>query len=389
MKQKKISTYSTDDFILDDDFRKIVLGPDASKKIDELLDAYPGKKQDIALAAKIVRTLQVEGFHQEIERKRELWQQIIDKQRKTIRLTWLRYAASFLLLICLGSAAFYWANRMSTVETLTVADTPHSDAVLILSDGEKITISSRESKLQYSTDGTEVLVSDSAESRRKVSGMGNNQLIVPYGRSSFVTLSEGTKVWLNAGSRLVFPSRFTGDVREVSLEGEAYFEVASVNDQPFIVKTNAFQMRVYGTAFNVRAYDQDNEYNVVLVEGKVGMSTNTRRFTNEIFLAPYQKASLNKENKQLEVSNLENVEMYTAWMDGYLIFSDSEISNVLNRIARHYNIVIESRLPDNFERIYGKLDLKNDVDRVLNGIAFITQTKYEKTGDTYVFTENK
>ena len=101
-----------------------------------------------------------------------------------------------------------------------------------------------------------------------------NQVVVPFGKKSSIELADGTKVWLNAGSRMAFPDRFTGSRREIFLEGEAFFNVTPDKSMPFYVKTKEVVIRVLGTKFNVSAYEADNEVVTVLVEGTVSMREN-------------------------------------------------------------------------------------------------------------------
>lgn len=384
MNLEHFKTYTTDDFILDEDFREIVRNP-CSEQLTDLLKFFPEKQKDIDLAVQILRELQTKGFQQTEKRKEELWQQIIRKKNKRISMLYFRYAASIIMLIGIGSALFYLIGQKSIDEYVVVSSIPTDDALLILSDGKTIPINSEQSTVQYSSDGSGIIVNDSSGIALPVSGKEFNQLIVPYGKRSFITLSEGTKVWLNSGSRLVFPPVFKGKTREVVLEGEAFFDVTPNEDQPFFVKTDAFKMKVYGTKFNVQAYQQDKEYCIVLVEGKVSMNSTLDIQKKEIFLAPNQKSILAKGKDTFEISVVENAEVYTAWIDGYLTFINEDVSDLLKRVSRYYNVSIESELPEHMETIYGKLDLKDDLERVLDGIAFISKTKYEKQGNTYVF----
>lgn len=387
MNLEHFKTYTTDDFILDEDFREIVKNP-CSEQLTDLLKFFPEKKMDINLAVQILRELQTKEFQQTEKKKEELWQQIIRKKKKRISMLYFRYAASIIMLIGIGSALFYLIGQKSIDEVVVVNSIQTDDALLILSDGKTIPINSEQSTVQYSSDGSGIIVNDSSGIALPVSGSEFNQLIVPYGKRSFITLSEGTKVWLNSGSRLVFPPVFKGKTREVVLEGEAFFDVTPNKDQPFFVKTDAFKMKVYGTKFNVQAYQQDKEYCIVLVEGKVSMNSTMDKQKKEIFLAPNQKSILAKGEDTFEISVVENTEVYTAWIDGYLTFINEDVSDLLKRVSRYYNVSIESELPEKMETIYGKLDLKDDLERVLDGIAFISKTKYEKQGNKYVFMNN-
>ena len=118
------------------------------------------------------------------------------------------------------------------------------------------------------------------------------------------------------------------------------------------------------------------------------MNTKEGTGSSEVFLAPNQIATISKGNEIFDINNVESTTFYTAWVDGYLAFRDESVTNVLKRVSRYYNVPIETVLPDRVEKIYGKLDLKDDLKRVLDGIAFISKTKYEKQGEKYVFMNN-
>jgi len=376
---------STDDFILDEDFREIVRESGSNDRLKELLECFPEKQQEIDLAVKVIRGLHARKFQQSDKKKHELWQQIMHHQKRQTRRLFFRVAASLVLLIGFGSSVFYFTNTKQ-VEKNIVASVPQSNnATLILADGKKVSITSKQSTIRYSANGSGIMVNDTSAIEQPVSAEGLNEMIIPYGKHSYIMLSDGTGVWLNSGSRLVFPPVFRGNTREVFLEGEALFEVAKNREKPFYVKTDLFKMKVYGTKFNVQAYVHDNNYSIVLVEGKVSMNVNNGLPSEEIFLAPNQKATISKDKEKFEISFVENPDFDTAWVAGYLTFKNEEVPDLLKRVSRYYNVTIETNLPDNIEKIYGKLDLKDNLERVLDGIAFISKTKYEKVGDKYVF----
>jgi len=386
MNLEYFKTYTTDDLILDEDFREIVRESSSDNRLKELLENLPEKREEINLAVQILRGLHSKNIHQANKRKEELWQQILRQQKKRIRLPfYLKLAASFFLLIGIGSAVLYLTTYKQSEKIIVSNEPPSDDTRLILANGKTVSISSKQSKIQYSPDGSGIMVNDTSGIAQPVSDEEPNQMIVPYGKRSNIILSDGTRVWLNSGSKLVFPPAFKGKSREVILEGEAFFEVTRDAEKPFYVKTDAFRMKVYGTKFNVKAYQQDHAYNIVLVEGKVSMNLNEDLQAQEVFLAPSQKASISKGDEKFVITTVENTDAYTAWVNGYLTFTNEEVTDVLKRVSRYYNATIEIELPPNIEKIYGKLDLKDDLERVLDGIAFISKTKYKKLDNKYVF----
>jgi transmembrane sensor len=386
MNLENFKLYTADDFILDEEFRDIVRESDTTDQLKELLESLPEKRIEINLAIQVLHGLQVKKFQQPEQRKKELWQFIHQSQKSKVRFLYFRVAASLLLLLGIGSAIYYSALPKQVNKVVVAVHPVTVNATLILADGKKVSIGAKQSKVQYSADGSGILVNDSSKIAQSAEGDGLNQMIVPYGKRSFVMLAEGTKVWLNSGSMLVFPPVFKSNTREVYLEGEALFEVTKDKTKPFIVKTERFKTKVYGTRFNVQAYEQDEDYSVVLVEGKVGMNSNDQ--SPELFLAPNQKATLSKGQAAFEITTVENTSYYTAWVDGYLAFNNEAVPNVLKRVSRYYNVTIETELANDTEKIFGKLDLKDDLGRVMDGLAFISKTKYEKRGNKYVFMNN-
>lgn len=380
--------YTADDFILDDDFREMVSNAAPDERFDEFINSLPEKRAEILLAAKLIRNLKPGEFHQSEERKKELWQQIEKQQGRQKYLVFLRYAASVLLIAGLGSLGYFAVTNLKQQPLVAETGLPEKDALLILANGKTVSISSKQSTIQYSEDGSGIVVNDSSGVEQSFKDEALNQLIVPYGKRTYLVLSEGTKVWLNSGSKLVFPPAFKGKTREVVLVGEAMFDVSKDNSKPFIVKTDEFNLKVYGTKFDVQAYRQDNNYHVVLVEGKVSMNRVNDKLKSEVFLEPNQKATLVKGETDFEIANVDDIELYTAWVDGYLNFSNEQLDEILKRVARYYNVEIEVDNSVDSEAIYGKLDLKEDLERVLDGIAFISKTTYTKQGNKYIFKTN-
>jgi len=154
------------------------------------------------------------------------------------------------------------------------------------------------------------------------------------------TTADGTKIWLNSGSELIFPINFTGKEREVQLKGEAFFEVTENKEQPFIVKVNNLNIEVLGTSFNVVSYDNDSHAEIVLVQGKVALtSVKDGKVKDQGFLNPNQKADFDRVTLQL-VKEPVNVEKYIAWREGYLVFRDDSMDEVVKKLSRWFNVEI-------------------------------------------------
>lgn len=188
-----------------------------------------------------------------------------------------------------------------------------------------------------------------------------HEIVVPDGEKSALTLSDGTIMWINAGSKVRFPSAFNIESRDIWLDGEAYFEVARDKKRPFFVHTSNVDVKVYGTKFNLKAYDDEDVFEATLIEGLVSLETkdmlgSTRE---EVFLEPNRKAIyLKKKPENIErdivqavteplkprkiiISNPVKVESSISWREGKLEFNDETLENIAIKLERRYGVEIE------------------------------------------------
>ena len=211
---------------------------------------------------------------------------------------------------------------------------------------------------------------------------------VPYGKRFQVTLTDGTIVYLNSGSKLRYPATFTNkDKREVALEGEAYFNVNKNPERPFVVNTRSLQTQVFGTEFNVSAYADDTVCEVVLVEGKVGVKDFGKPLPNTddlIRLVPNQKAAKGHNGeKNITVSEVE-ASSYTLWRKGILHFQSDDIVTIIKKLERHFNLRITNNCAALDTRLFtGTFDIEN-VDEILGVIKTHTPFSYTKDGNIII-----
>ena len=378
------NTYSSEDFLMDGDFLEIVShGPSA---IENLKGHFPTRRAEISMAVEILNNIQQPEFLQSQEKKLKQWNNVLRGHKKTVRLKWFKYAGLILIIIGTGTLALLQFRQQPNIEKFAAITTAnYQDTELILAHGKHVGISVKQSNVKYSADGAGILVNDTTHMKQTIAEGSFNQLIVPNGKRSFIQLSDGTKVWINSGSRLVFLPVFKGNKREVFLEGEAYFEVEKDSKKPFYVRTDAYNVKVYGTRFDVQAYKLDNEYNTILLEGKVSLEMKQGTANpKEQFLLPNQKASLTDRKSDLLISEVANIDNYTAWKDGYLIFKNEPFPELLKRVSRYYNINILPNNQASIKRLSGKLDLKENPERVLDGLAVISKSRYSTQGNQYV-----
>nr|WP_319997678.1 FecR domain-containing protein [uncultured Draconibacterium sp.] len=167
---------------------------------------------------------------------------------------------------------------------------------------------------------------------------GTNKVEIEWGQMGKITLSDNTKVWLNAGTVLEYPNTFTPKERIVHLTGEAQFKVTHNDYKPFEVVTKAGIVKVYGTTFNVTAYDNDPDITVTLIEGKVAVE-NTKGQQLAI-LKPSEQIKINKLNGKTSIKNVDT-SFYTSWIDGKISLDETKLSDLAPILRRLYNVDIQ------------------------------------------------
>lgn len=212
-----------------------------------------------------------------------------------------------------------------------------------------------------------------------------NKLIVPYGKRSRIVLSDGTRVWLNSGSTLEFPSIFSEDTREVFLSGEMFIEVVPDKNKSFHVQTSGYEIKVHGTKFNVSSYSGALS-SVVLVEGNVSLRSDNEQ---EVFLSPEDRAVYSVSTGTFETRKVD-VHAFTSWKEGYLTFEDTPVTEALKQIGRYYNLSFN--LDDNVSfhglTCTGKIILSSNLDNVMKALTLISSTKYRKENKRiYIYKE--
>ena len=252
-------------------------------------------------------------------------------------------AASIAVLLIVTLFFFIREDKQVVSEKLVVSEIKpiQSKAMLVLSTGEQIQLTKSTQKIQEQ-DGS-VLKIDSvmgvqydALSTKRVEKPIYNKIVVPRGGEYFVTLSEGTKVWLDADSELEYPVFFSGDFREVKLKGNAYFCVTKKNDKPFVVRAGEFSLKVYGTEFNVNAYDLKN-IETVLVNGSIGFKANIS--TPERMMAPNELAVSDSRTGQSEIHQVD-IYPYIAWKNQNIVFVNERLESIMEKMARWYDVTV-------------------------------------------------
>ena len=379
----KYVKYSVEDFAQDLNFINWVKNGVGKKEWDDFVRENPNLSDSINTARAIVTGF---GFNTKDIKQEDVYEFYRDIEsyynqnhhsRSVFRFRkFMKYAAIFVLFFAIGAAIpvyYYFAGKTDMYMEIASSASKCSEAKLILSGRGEILLKEKHSDLRFNATGNQIKIDkDSIVNSNNVDPKAMAQVIIPYGKRSSILLSDGTKVYLNAGSRLVFPQKFSGKNRKVYLKGEAYFDVFKNKEIPFIVSTDNINVTVHGTQFNLRDNNLENESEVVLVEGAVSLKDNSMMnfLGKETNLIPNQKAVYNKENNKTSVESNVDVNYYISWKEGFLEFNRESILSVFKRLSHFYNVsfVTESSVELN-RKISGKLDLKESLEDVMKVIA--------------------
>lgn len=272
-------------------------------------------------------------------------------ERRGLRKVWLA-AASVILIAGLGLGIYAIVNKHIIPSDIYAqsADIPApemSRATITLADGSTVFLDSLSSGEVARQDNMKVVKLANGEITYQT-GFGDilkemkyNTLSNPRGSKVInMTLADGSKVWLNAGSSITYPVAFIEKNRRVSLEGEGYFEISRNKSKPFYVKTGELEVKVLGTHFNVNAYRDNDEIRTTLLEGSVMVNVSGQ----SAILKPGQQAELPVHTgghgsvQKLRTTDNVDVEQVLAWKNGFFSFQDAGLKDIMQQISRWYDV---------------------------------------------------
>lgn len=378
---KEYSSYTTTDFLNDDLFlfwyysgegdyyRKIVAEcPDREPYLIEAMEKLATLKwTKPAVPPEIVNDACLR-LEKAIEIRR-----ISQRKHRLHKMRWWSASVAAAILILFVSVEVIWKSAPA-VDYLTLLQV--NDSVLMSGKTQLFV----DDQLKETFESNPDLVYD-----RQTADAGRgklNKLIVSYGKNARITLCDGTKIWANAGTVLLYPTRFEDKQREIYVDGEIYIDVTPDPDKPFIIKTSDMGVKVLGTSFNVSAYRDDAEKSIVLVTGKVEVTASNgeavRILPNDRFRQSTDKYVVDKVN----------VIDYVSWKEGRLSFKNAELSGILKQLSRYYNVRIEY---DKQQQITcsGKLNLDDTIDQLLNTITETAPVEINKENNIYKVTIKK
>jgi len=399
----KFSEYNSTDFLNDDTFIRWILKTDTTSVNfwEEYFKNNPAQQKEINEAVEIFNHFGIQQNQLTNEEIFLMWDRIKHNSFKKKQLgvfNLLKYAALIIVVFISGALSYYFYQESKTREFQITGGTPlinTDEAQIILSDGRSVPLDQKDSEIKYNSTGDKIIVNNDTLVQEVTNNKTEmNRIVMPYGKSSLITLSDGTKIWLNAGSQLMYPSTFDRKIREVLLFGEAFFEVAHNEKNPFIVRTDYIDIEVLGTSFDVSAYADDKNFETILVNGKVSLKVKKEGFfagKEKFYLEPNQRFQINKVEGVGRVSEVD-VSVYTSWKDGMLKFEKEDLINVLRKLERYYNNTIQIKDPLlGSHKISGKLDLKNSLSEVLDVIQLTVPIDWgkQKNGNYFIIESKK
>ena len=358
--------------------------------VESWLRDKPENREAFRLLEKDCLFIRWAGKEREVnvgKRKTILLQEI---RRVRVRKIRFRIAATVAVLMAVGG--MYLFVSPPTYEKMLAKNEPvirhaYPQAKLILSTGKEIDLTKNiqeQDGFVVALDSNKMLVYDGVqviESKKTI----YNKIIVPRGGEFFLTLSDGTEVWLNADSELEYPVNFVSDERAVKLRGEAYFKVKRDTTKPFRVTSGKYRLQVYGTEFNMNTYHQE-EIQVVLVQGAVGFRANLS--TPELRLKPNQLGVANELTGKTEIKEVD-IYPYIAWKNQDVVFVNERLESIMEKIERWYDVNVffqNDSLKD--VRLYGNIQRYTDIQDLL---FFLEKTSGARFGikDRTIIINNK
>lgn len=294
------------------------------------------------------------------------------------RLTrWVTRVAAVLIPLVVAMTVLWISQREGGGEDVVVArlEAGKSLARLTLADGSVVVLGHESGSGVIEERGAVIRQEDGVLAYRPEGGAGSaglNTIEIPRGGEYVLALSDGTRVWVNSGTRLVYPVCFTGTERVVELDGEAYFQVSRDTARPFIVRTGGSSVKVYGTSFNVNAYGEDSHAWTTLETGSVGVLVGGREYR----LRPGEQADVVKESGEVRVREV-NPRAYCSWHEGAFIFEEERLETILTRLSRWYNVEV-TYADEAMKELHftGDLDRYEDFTEVLSMIALTMKVDF-------------
>ncbi|MDR1091143.1 MAG: FecR family protein [Prevotella sp.] len=347
-------------------------------------------KDNVHTLKDIIKNLKIEEPALSTDEKKLIWEKIEQNigrskvKKRFFSRRWVQAVSVAAIVLLLAGGYFYVSTNKTEAEVdyasmLDDNQTAQSgDISLILSNNKVVNIHKDSSQVVYDNKGRINVDSEVIEG----AGEGKpslNQLIVPYGKTTFLTLCDGTKIWVNSGTKLIYPTVFDGNKREIYLVGEVYLDVTKDESRPFVIKTNHMDVNVLGTKLNVSAYNDANAQSVVLVSGAVNIKSKELEGSYKIY--PSQMFSYDIASGKADIQKVD-VDNYVSWIYGYLMLESESLDLLLQKLERYFNVsfIYDAKSFNNI-RVSGKLDLKGTPESALRYIGITAPISCKINGE--------
>lgn len=383
---KYYKKYRAADFLADDCFIKYVVAPTPESHAfwSGLMERGEIDEAEFVSAFTLVQSFSMQRPDVPEQRLEAVWGRITAtnlKGRQPLRRRW-PIVSGIAAAACAAGAAIIVAVSSNGSETAdgnisdlareyVIKNDQPSDRIQVLTGEVALDLEGEEATVEYDNSGGIMINAEPVEVKPKTDAeVQICQIRVPFGKRATLKLADGSALWLNSGSTVFYPSTFVKDTREIFVDGEIYAEIARDSLRPFIARTNAMDVTVLGTSFNLSAYKGEPGTSLVLVNGAVKVKPRNRE---SVSLLPNQMFSCTEESCSVENVEVEN---YISWRDGVYIFNNEPIENILHRIARYYNVSMKLPVTSPGITCSGKLLLQDDLQQLLHGLSQITPMRY-------------
>ncbi len=391
---KKIdyTTYNFEDFLQDDFFINSILHP-TDDNIIFWTGLLKGNKQALAEFEKAKLILQAHTDNQDNiisnNESAALWDKIetsvrkLNKKTSRQKLLSIAGIAASIAILCLTIAFFSYKTATEEDKLLQFAQSekPSADSIdaiqLYLSDQKIIALDNKESDIKY--EGNGITIDENKLLQEEEAIDTYNQLIVPKGKRSKLTLSDGTFMYVNSGTRVIYPSSFSNKKREIYVDGEIYIEVKPDQNSPFLVKTDDMQIKVLGTKFNVKSYKDSDQRQVVLVKGSVSVNNKSE----ETILTPNDLYELTNTGKSIKKINVNE---YISWINGVYYLKEERLDILFDKLSDYYGVKIGYDPEVKLYYSSGKLDMKDNLEEILDGLTFSFPIRISSTDNEFKIT---
>ncbi|MCL3779180.1 DUF4974 domain-containing protein [Prolixibacteraceae bacterium JC049] len=315
---------------------------------------------------------------------KQAWEKMNLNNNRQRRILLFSQVAAALFAFAVITAWLYW-SPVEQPTTFSDFKPGGKKAVLELENGRRYRLNEskpltiRKTGIKIQNNKAELSYSAQAiPKKKKRVNTQYNTLFVPRGGEYFLTLVDGTKVWLNSESKLKYPLQFTGKEREVYLEGEACFEVAHNKQQPFVVNSGEQKVVVLGTTFNVKNYSEENKFTATLLEGAVQLQLNDKTGDEQLFfLKPNDQLVLNKISSNVTQQKVIASDVLM-WREGQLVFSGKTLKEITQTLERWYNVEFEFAAPKKAGyKFTGTLFRYKDIEEILSKLTKTNELKFE------------